>query len=353
MFLGKIYDADDLATQHLPMRFFYKQCLVHGDSFLWLPNLFCGYYAHGEGQTGMCHPFHWILYRVAPLAAAFNIELAHSYPFMLAGMFFFLRRQRLALHAAMFGAFAFAFSGYNMSHYVHMHVVAIVAQLPWLLLSVDVALRSENRRWAATGYLGVGLLLTSQLLLGHPQHVWFSLLAWTLYAGYVAPPWRSGRFWLLGLFSALGIMAAAVQLLPSWDVLSLSVRAEPTEAFRFLGSLHPLNLVQVVAPHVFNGGAFVASSDEPTHEFVLYNGALAPVLAMLLWIREKGTGALQTAGGLRADAGGAVPYSGTGQIRSPVPIAGPCAIHRSLSVSLSLHRALSSRDGGTDCRGSD
>ena len=81
----------------------------------------------------MFHPFHWLLYRSLPLAAAFNVEFFHSYPLMALGMFLFLRRLGISRAAAVFGGFAFAFSGYNLWHHVHMHVVAIVAHIPWLL----------------------------------------------------------------------------------------------------------------------------------------------------------------------------------------------------------------------------
>jgi len=291
---GRVYDADDLGTLHLPMRWFYSHCLARGESFLWLPNLFCGYYIHGEGQAGMCHPFHLLLYRLAPLNWAFNIELLHSYPLAFVGMFLFLRRHRVALHAAVFGSFAFAFSGYTMWHYTHMHVVAIVAHIPWLLFCMDVAMRSQRRWSVAAALLGAGLLTASQLLLGHPQHVWFSLLAAGMYGVWlVSSREAAGRLLLLGVFTLAGIAAAGVQLLPSWDVLSGSVRADPSLAFRSVGSLHPLNLAQVVAPYLFSQGAFIANAEEVPHEFALYNGALVPAAVALLLIRRKELGGLR------------------------------------------------------------
>jgi hypothetical protein len=292
-FMGRIYDADDLTTQHLPLRAFYQNCLRNGDSFLWCPNLFCGYYAHGEGQTGMCHPLHWALYRFLPLGAAFNIELLHVYPLALIGMFLLLRRHGLPVFAALYGGFAFAFSGYMMWHFVHMHVVAIMAHAPWLLLCVNVAMRSTGAARAA-GLFGLGALTASQLLLGHPQHVWFTSLAEAAYALWLARADRAAaRLPTLALFKAFGVLTAAAQWLPSRDALLDSVRAEPTLAYRCTGSLDPANLAQMVAPWAFRSGPFNPDAGASPNEFALYAGALTPVLLAWLWLRRRELGALR------------------------------------------------------------
>jgi hypothetical protein len=53
--LNRIYGYNDLLHFHYPLRRFYQDCLVNGDSFIWLPNLFCGIYLLGEGQAGLLH----------------------------------------------------------------------------------------------------------------------------------------------------------------------------------------------------------------------------------------------------------------------------------------------------------
>lgn len=60
--------------QNMPARAFYQECLRHGDSFLWMPQLFCGFYVRGEGQGGFCHPEHWLLYRFLPVSIAITLE---------------------------------------------------------------------------------------------------------------------------------------------------------------------------------------------------------------------------------------------------------------------------------------
>jgi len=134
---GRVFVYNDLAWFHLPMRFLYRQALAAGDSVLWTPAIFSGLYLHGEGQLGLFHPFHQLIYRAFSLQAAFNLELLASYPAAFAGMVWFLRRLRFALAPALFGAMLFAFSGFNLLHHHHLNMVAVVAHLPALLAAAD------------------------------------------------------------------------------------------------------------------------------------------------------------------------------------------------------------------------
>ena len=148
MMQGLTYTFDDLGNFHLPMRAFYAQCLANHQSFDWMPSVYCGFYLQGDGQVGMYHPLHRLLYGYLPLVHAFNIELFLSYPVMLAGMFVLLRRLGLRRDSSIFGAMLFAFSGFNLLHFVHMQAIATVAHIPWLLVAIDVSVRATSRsRW--------------------------------------------------------------------------------------------------------------------------------------------------------------------------------------------------------------
>src|SRR5262245_1538124 len=72
-FRGAMFTYGDLGMFHLPLRMFYADNLARGRSSLWLPTLFCGFYLQGEGQVGMYHPLHRLLYGFLPLSTAFNL----------------------------------------------------------------------------------------------------------------------------------------------------------------------------------------------------------------------------------------------------------------------------------------
>jgi hypothetical protein len=291
MLAGQVYTADDLGWFHLPMRSFYSQQLARGEAFDWSPDLYCGFYLTGEGQVGSYHPLHWLLYRTMPLSVAFNLECWLSYPVMLVGMFFFLRRWKLNRQAATFAAMVFTFGSFNLMHLIHVNAVAIVAHLPWLLWAIDIMLRpsaeatseSQSKATRRLAFCAVALLTASQLLLGYPQYVFYSLAVEASYvllvAGVERSSWRLvatglGK-WLLAIL--LGALIGSVQLLPTFDALQNSVRqTNATGDFATQGSLPLLNLMQLLTPYLFAtrvvGGI--------THEFSLYIGAVPFVLAV-------------------------------------------------------------------------
>jgi len=287
LFLGKIYVDTDLGRFHLPLRAFYSQCLAAGDSFLWFPNFFSGFYLHGEGQAGLYHPLNLLLYATLPLPLAFNLELLRNYAFLLAGTFLLLRRWELPRDAAMLGALFFSFSSFNFLHYMHLNLVAAAAHIPWLLLAIDVSVRGQSQRQRALGALALALLTTSQLLLGHPQAVWNSVVVEVLYAGFTGL--RGGAFGrLLAVAAAkgVGVLTASLQLVPLFESVQDSFRAGPGDAFVNTIALHPANLMQLVAPSLFETGVF---GSHP-HEQALYVVVLGPVLVVWLGLRWRALG---------------------------------------------------------------
>jgi hypothetical protein len=289
-FLGRVYVADDLGEFHLPVRNFYSDQLARGEPYDWMPGLFGGFDVTAEGQLGAYHPLHQLLYRALPLGAAFDLELLVSYPLMFVGLTLFLRRWLNQSSAACFGALAFTFCGFNLLHFVHPNAVAIVAHIPWLLFAVEVALADPRAGARAAAELAIGLLTASQLLLGYPQYVWFSLLIVTAYALWRLIALRAGwrRTALLSLCVLLGVAAAGIQVLPTFAAVHDSVRHEYDPTFANSGSLHPLNLVQLVAPYLFKTRVV----GQNTHELGLYAGAVPFALCVWLLTQRRRWGRL-------------------------------------------------------------
>ena len=145
------------------------------------------------------------------------------------------------------------------------------------------------------GPSAVALLTGSQLLLGYPQYVWFSLLAevsfaaWRLTAlnsekahGSTSSLWLPIVAWLLAA-KGCGLLIGAQQLLPTLDALGNSTRASGDAAFANSGSLHPLNLLQLVAPYLFSTRVV----GQNTHELGLYCGAVPLVLCVWLLVNRN------------------------------------------------------------------
>ncbi|MCA9099543.1 MAG: YfhO family protein [Planctomycetales bacterium] len=284
-FAGRIYTADDLGAFHIPVRVFYAASLNAGESFDWMPQIYNGFYLLGEGQAGTYHPLHLVAYRLLPFRVAFCLETLVSYPAMLLGMYLLLRRRLARRDAALFGALAFTFCGFNTLHFVHVNAVAVTAHIPWALLLIDRLVTTDAKRcwrWAVL----LALLTASQLLLGYPQYVWFSLLVETGYAGWrlhdsraagAASPTHAVAVlaWFLAA-KVTGALLAGVQLLPTASALMAAARSDAGADFLASGSLHPLNLAQLVAPYLSNSRVL----GDNTHELGLYVGAVPLLLAV-------------------------------------------------------------------------
>jgi membrane protein YfhO len=289
---GRVFVMNDLGNFHLPLRYLYQNALKNGDSVLWTPALFAGFYVHGEGQLGMFHPLHLVLYWLFPLQIAFNLELLSSYLVAFAGTYWLLRRLALRSAAALFGAMLFTFCGFDLLHVIHMNMIAVCAHMPWLLGAIDVVLTADTGRRRAIGVLSVGLILTSELLLGFPQAVWWSVLTAGTFA--IARAAELGRWrplvWCV-MAGACAALAGAIQLLPTADLAAHSTRALLPRDFALTYSLDPLNLLQLWSPYVFAESLAVNRVYDPVdypwlHEFGVYCGAVSLLALAWLWTRR-------------------------------------------------------------------
>ena len=113
--------------------------------------------------------------------------------------------------------------------------------------------------------------------------MWITLVA---AACWCAWHWSSHRrissIAALGLAAVLGISIGAIQLLPSIEFFSQSVRAVWSRDEALSYSLSPVNLIQLWAPFAFQFRVFAPFEDQQPHEFIVYNGALCTMA--LAWI---------------------------------------------------------------------
>ena len=284
---GRIFSGADLPNFNLPIRFLYSEALRAGDSILWTSSLFSGFFIFGDGQGGMAHPFHLLLYRIAPLWLAFGLEILTSYVAALAGGRVLFGRLGFSPAGAWLGAIVFAFSGFNLLHISHMNAVAIVAHVPWVLAATHALMTSgsepRTRGWA---FAAIALLIGSEILLGYPHYVWMTgLAAGAFVVGLLWTGAPLTRAVLVVLAAAAGVLVGAVQLVATWDMLHTSIRADPSLEFRLTGSLSPWNLLQLWSPFVFAHRIYASAEEFLVHEFGLYNGAFCTL--SLAWVAVR------------------------------------------------------------------
>jgi hypothetical protein len=277
---------NDVLGFHVPMRTLYQQMLAQGDPPTWTPALFAGFDLHGEGQIGAYHPLHQIGYRLLPLDVALNLEILLTYVAVVAGTYWWLRRLGFEPYGATFGAMTFGMGGFMLTHFPHINMLAGVAHLPWVGGCFDVLVVDGRRARRAAAFAGAALLIGSQVLLGFPQAVW-----WTLLTGSAFAVWRARSTGWRRLVApagaiAVGLLLGGIQLLPTLAAAAQSVRVKETRSFLLGFSLHPWNIVQIWAPYALKLRAFSRRDRLQFHEFALYPGAFLVLAPIWLWIRR-------------------------------------------------------------------
>ena len=269
---------------------------------LWSPYLFAGMPSFGSLAYV---PF---LY---PPSILFNFAQDHlAFPpltWMLAhllfgglGMAWLLGRWRLPLAAVMLGVAAWILFPKVVAWGVHGHGSKLGAAmyLPWI---VGWTLRVlDGAGWRAVGM--TGLLMGLQILRGHPQITYYTLLAvgwlsawnavWPLEeAGRrvaAAVRWRRVAMVLGGL--ALGFMIGSIMLLPVHDYTGISIRGQDTAGGGGVGldyatgwSLAPRETGTFVLPVAAGFGKATYLGLMPFNDYPNYFGLLLLVLAAVAW----------------------------------------------------------------------
>lgn len=266
---------------------------------LWTTHLFTGVPFLANIQTGVFYPLNLPL---IPFDAPRAISLSYVGHVWIAaaGMYLLLRfRMALARPAAFTGAVVFAFGGFLAAQAGHINQVQTAAWLPLLLFAFITAHACRSLWWAVTG----GVVLALQLLAGHPQELYLSLVAVAALAGYEAfrcafrePAARfnrrfADREWfvlrimawagygglILAVMGLAGAAMAAVQLLPSLELSGQGIRSGglPYDAAVSF-SLAPWELLRSLLP---------SYQEPPLTEYIAAPGCVALALGLSALLR--------------------------------------------------------------------
>jgi hypothetical protein len=215
----------DLTHDRLPMRVHLGRSLKAGSFPLWIPSIYTGFPFLAEPEVGAAYPPNLLLYGLLPPIAAHNLSVL--LPFLISGLSLYLLCRELRLDAAgsLLGAMAFSLSGFFVSHVKHMNMVDAACWIPLILFCIERGVARSRPVWL----LAAGGLFGLQILAGHPQISYYTAGAMVIY--FAARSLRREPVFSLRLapwFLAallLGAGLAAVQILPTLELASLSRRA--------------------------------------------------------------------------------------------------------------------------------
>lgn len=277
------------AMQFVPWQQFAFDELVAARLPFWNPLSGAGAPLLANYQTAFFYPPNWLhLFLPAHLALAI-VGVLHLV-WAGWGMWLFTGTLDVPAFGRTVSALAYPFSGYIVARFGTPPMVQAAAWLPWLFWAVHRLIKRQNLRDVAL----LGIVAGMQLLTGHAQLTFYSLFAAGLYALWRAARTRKFAGLVLALVGVMfGVAIAAVQLIPTAELLLTSQRAGGIEDIDFLlnFSYGPLRLLSQLTPHFFGTPADGSYQGKGAYwEDAAYIGLLPLVLAMLaffVWLKRR------------------------------------------------------------------
>ncbi len=243
------------ALQFVPWRQLAFEELLAGRLPTWNPYLGAGAPLLANYQTALFYPPNW-LGLILPDAQAMSLVALLHVVWAGLGMWLFVGALGLPPFGRGISTLAYALGGTLMARLGSYPTADAGAWLPWLFWIVHRL--TIRRRGRDVG--GLALIFAMQLLAGHAQTVWYSLMGVGLY-GLWQIAWvqrrdafrrRAGTVLLIGAAFALGVAIAAIQIIPTAEYLAESQRSGGLNYATLTNlSYHPARLITLFSPNFF------------------------------------------------------------------------------------------------------
>src|SRR4051794_6057162 len=224
VFFGRVLAGYDTFVYFYPLRTYLGEALREGRLPLWNPYLFAGTPFLANPQTAIFYPGSW-LFALLDVPHAYVLNFLGHIALAALALYAFARCSlRLGRVGSVLGGTAFAFSGFMNGQAGHINQFSVAAWLPAVALLLDLSLR-RLRPWPLAGLVFV---LALQILAGHPQEAYMTVAAlgivvlWRCLPDGPLAMVRGGL--ILGVAAGLAGSISAVQLLPTLELSSLSIR---------------------------------------------------------------------------------------------------------------------------------
>lgn len=248
--------------QFYPWRHFALEAVRAGHLPLWNPWLGNGAPLIANYQSALFYPPNW-LSLLLPLDLSLNWLMVLHIIWTGVGMVTLARSLGFAPLGQVVAGLAFGLGQYVVARASFYSINAAVAWLPWIIWAADAVLKHHttcNRQPALRSTLLLSLCLTLQLLAGHAQTTWYTwllLAAWSLWR-FVSSRLQVSRltYFLLPTSFFLAFLLASVQLLPTFEYLQQSPRADAAEyEFVMTYSFSPWRTLTLFAPDLLGNPA--------------------------------------------------------------------------------------------------
>ncbi len=240
----------DFLSQHYVWKSYALSRVKAFELPLWNPHILGGEAFHANPQVGTFYPPTYLLLpfhsdgRVSYLALE-AYQLLHQ-AFAGVGMLLLMRSLGVGTMGALASAVVFMFTGFFTTP-GHQAIVLTASWLPWVLLAIRRQhQQGTNAPEGAFRSVLLALALAMMILAGHPQVAYYGLILACAFSLFEAGFRRSLVRFVPALL--LGIGAAFVQLLPTYDLASDSSRAELGYEYSTSFGFSPYFLSAILAP---------------------------------------------------------------------------------------------------------
>lgn len=248
---GSVLCPDDGTIFNTPIRVAAANIMRSGSLPLWNPYIFGGMPLFASAQGGLLFPPNWFYLLFSPQAAT-NLMVVTSYMLAALGAYLYARRAGASVAGSVVTSLVWQWGGFLVGQIGHINIVQAGACLPWVLWALDGYGAGRGRKWGVL----LAAFVALQTFVGHQQTLAYSLLLAAAYAvanAYSVRESRARYLWSLALLAA-GVLLAAVQILPTFELLRNSLRADSSYDFFTSFSLPPRMLATFFAPYVAGGG---------------------------------------------------------------------------------------------------
>ena len=276
------WDAVDV---HYSSQKYFADSLAEGELPHWTPYIFSGFPFLADPQVGAWYPLNWpfFLSGITPRAIQFEIFL-HA---LLAcfGAWLLARRMLPDESASLVAALGYGLSGFFAAHASHVGMLQTAAWRPWLLLLFQKSADVKFSKYIPLAGLAAG----SMLLAGHFQTSLYALSAVVISAGVEAfqyPQKRSRLLVSLPIVVLIAVGLAALQLLPSAELVEHSIRADLDTAASSQGVLTWGALSTLLLPDALGALSGEYRGPADITQYYFYGGfLLLPLAALGFWNR--------------------------------------------------------------------
>jgi hypothetical protein len=248
----------DNIRQFFPNRYILRQELLNGRIPLWNPYIYGGTPFMAAFDTAVFYPLSWIAV-LLPAVDGWNFLVLVQPLLSLIFMYLFLRSMKFEVATSVFGALAYALSGWMIVYW--QEILVLEHSFLWLPLALYASNRLWDRSHDKLGFILLILALSCSVFGGFLQmsiYVYGCVLLWNIFCFARTIKQKSGRASAVRVGSAIivSLLLSSIQIIPSIEAFLLSPRGTDSSSSVFRNNLLPVqNLVTLVAPDYWGSPA--------------------------------------------------------------------------------------------------